>query len=237
MPTGIERNKVKELMAAGGQLVEVLPSKEYNEEHLPDAVNIPLKELTRETVDGLDTRRAVIVYCWDYQCDLSPRSAWRLETLGFEEVYDYLAGKADWLAAGLPTEGESASVARAGAYAHRDVLTCDLGESPTAVLERMQIEDDEVCIVINSDGIVLGRLWRKDLSAADEFTIEEVMESGPSTFRPSVTLEEMAEYMRKHSMDSALITTNDGVLVGTLDADAATAPRQAQEFVPSGKGG
>src|SRR6266511_4403171 len=36
---------------------------------------------------------------------MSPRAAWRLESMGFAEVYDYVAGKADWGAAGLPLEG------------------------------------------------------------------------------------------------------------------------------------
>ncbi|MDP9404293.1 MAG: rhodanese-like domain-containing protein [Actinomycetota bacterium] len=34
---------------------------------------------------------------------MSPRAAWRLEHLGFAQVYDYVAGKVDWMAAGLPT--------------------------------------------------------------------------------------------------------------------------------------
>ena len=36
---------------------------------------------------------------------MSPRAAWRLEAAGFSPVYDYAAGKADWLAADLPFEG------------------------------------------------------------------------------------------------------------------------------------
>ena len=34
---------------------------------------------------------------------MSPRAASRLERLGFEPVYDYVSGKVDWMAAGLPT--------------------------------------------------------------------------------------------------------------------------------------
>ena len=32
---------------------------------------------------------------------MSPRAAWRLEAFGYVEVYDYVAGKSDWMAAGL----------------------------------------------------------------------------------------------------------------------------------------
>ena len=67
MPESIDRDRVQELLRAGAQLVEVLPGAEYEDEHLPGAVNIPLKELTAETAAQLDRARPVIVYCYDYQ--------------------------------------------------------------------------------------------------------------------------------------------------------------------------
>ena len=67
MPTGIGRAQVRRLVADGAQLIEVLPSKEYEEEHLPGALNIPLKQLHRESVRQLDHDRPVVVYCYDTQ--------------------------------------------------------------------------------------------------------------------------------------------------------------------------
>jgi len=67
MPTGIDRSRVQELLAAGAQLIEVLPREEYEDEHLPGAINIPLKELNRETAQQLERSRPVIVYCYDHQ--------------------------------------------------------------------------------------------------------------------------------------------------------------------------
>ena len=67
MPTAISRDEVRELLEEGAQLVEVLPREEYEEEHLPGAINIPLKELDRETAAQLDREAPVIVYCHDYQ--------------------------------------------------------------------------------------------------------------------------------------------------------------------------
>lgn len=61
----IDRDEVQQLLAAGAQLVEVLPQAEYQEEHLPGAINIPLKQLDRETAAQLDRGRPVIVYCHD----------------------------------------------------------------------------------------------------------------------------------------------------------------------------
>jgi phage shock protein E len=66
MPTRIEIDRLQELIADGVALVEVLPAEEYEEEHLPGAVNIPLKKLDAATTETLDRRNPVIVYCWDY---------------------------------------------------------------------------------------------------------------------------------------------------------------------------
>lgn len=67
MPTQIDRDQVQRLLGEGAQLVEVLPQAEYEDEHLPAAINIPLKELDRERVQDLERGRPVIVYCYDFQ--------------------------------------------------------------------------------------------------------------------------------------------------------------------------
>jgi len=67
MPTDIDRQEVQQLMADGAQLIEVLPEEEYNEAHLPEAINIPLKKLNAQTVSSLDVSRPVITCCNDYQ--------------------------------------------------------------------------------------------------------------------------------------------------------------------------
>ena len=65
MPVSIERDHVIELVAHGAQLVEVLPADEYDEEHLPGAISLPLKSLSAGAAAVLDLARPVIVYCWD----------------------------------------------------------------------------------------------------------------------------------------------------------------------------
>lgn len=65
MPESIDRIRVQQLLAAGAQLVEVLPEAEFDEEHLPGATNINLKRLDADAVSQLDPHRPVIVYCWD----------------------------------------------------------------------------------------------------------------------------------------------------------------------------
>ena len=68
MPTAIFRDGVRRLVQEeGAQLVDVLPREEYEDEYLPGAINIPLKELDREMIARLNRDASVIVYCHDYQ--------------------------------------------------------------------------------------------------------------------------------------------------------------------------
>ena len=53
------------MVANGAQLVEVLPAREYEEDHLPGARSIPLRKVNAESAATLDRGRPLIVYCWD----------------------------------------------------------------------------------------------------------------------------------------------------------------------------
>jgi rhodanese-related sulfurtransferase len=65
MPRVIERDEVRRLIEQGAQLIEVLPKEEFEEEHLPGAINIPLRRIDAEAAERLDRSRPVVVYCWD----------------------------------------------------------------------------------------------------------------------------------------------------------------------------
>jgi rhodanese-related sulfurtransferase len=65
MPRTIRRHELQRLMEEGAQLVEVLPPDDYEDEHLPGAINVPLRRIDREASERLDRTRAAIVYCWD----------------------------------------------------------------------------------------------------------------------------------------------------------------------------
>jgi phage shock protein E len=65
MPKTINRAEVRRLLNQGAQLVEVLPLDEYEEDHLPGAISLPLRRIEGEATTVLDRNRPVIVYCWD----------------------------------------------------------------------------------------------------------------------------------------------------------------------------
>jgi len=61
----VSRQAVQELMARGAQVVDVLPTEESQQDHLPGAIHLPLRRLETEAKRVLDPSRPVVVYCWD----------------------------------------------------------------------------------------------------------------------------------------------------------------------------
>ena len=134
---------------------------------------------------------------------------------------DYVHGKLDWLAAGLPTEGTNSQLPHAADVARRDVPTCALGDRLGDVRERVRAAGWNACVVVNEQSVVLGLLREKELGGEPDLTIERAMRPGPSTFRTYVAIEEMADFMTQHDLVNAPITTSDGRLVGLLNRDDA----------------
>ena len=140
----------------------------------------------------------------------------RLESLGFTKVYDYVGGKSDWIAAGLPVEGELASVPRAIDIVKRDVPTCRPFDRIGDVSEQVEAAREDVCIVTNEEGVVLGRLRRRALGSDRGKAVHEVMESGPTTTRADAELEALLQRLHDASVRSMLITTPEGRLLGVV---------------------
>jgi len=216
MPIEIRRKDVKTLVAQGrAQLVEVLPASEYKKEHLPEALNIPLDTLTAATTKALRKDQAVIVYCADYQCDLSARAAWRLESMGFQEVYRYTPGKADWLSAGWETEGTEAKKVRIRQMIHKDVPTCSLRERLEDVKSRRR-PNEEFCVVVSDRNIVLGIIQGEIWDANPLSRVADVMNPGPKTIRPDLEPKDAQKVLKHYDAPGAIVTTSDGELLGIV---------------------
>jgi rhodanese-related sulfurtransferase len=61
----VDRQEVLELLERGAQVVEVLPADEFEEEHLPGAINLPLRKIETDASSELKRDQPVLVYCWD----------------------------------------------------------------------------------------------------------------------------------------------------------------------------
>jgi CBS domain-containing protein len=147
---------------------------------------------------------------------MSPRAAWRLEAIGYAPVYDYAAGKADWLAAGLPSVTAADRPARVADVMDRNVARCAPGERVTDVAARLELGGDGICVVVNDADVVLGRLRFDHIDPAVTGPVEDVMEPGPVTVRADAPLGETIERMKDRRAASLIISTPDGVLLGVL---------------------
>jgi CBS domain-containing protein len=146
---------------------------------------------------------------------MSPRAAWRLEATGFGPVYDYAAGKADWLAADLPYEG---TAELAGLFTRRGVATVAEDTAAGEALRRLDAQGFGPVLVLNQAGVVMGAAYRDSLASAGAAGAGSAMRFGVSTVRPSEDAAALAHRMGHAGVTRVVVTRPDGTLVGLFFA-------------------
>ena len=153
---------------------------------------------------------------------MSPRAACRLEGLGFEQVYDYTAGIAEWKAAGLPVEGNEAQGLKVADATRPDITTAQLQSLVGEVHASATRDGWDEALVLDCDGVVVGRLRDDAWAANPEAPVESVMEPGPTTVRPDGALKPLVDRMEDRGTELVAVTDPQGLLIGVLlYADAA----------------
>jgi CBS-domain-containing membrane protein len=148
---------------------------------------------------------------------MSPRAACRLITLGFTDVYDYVAGKLDWLAHNQPVHGTEAGTPRIGQYLRQDVVTAGPDDLIGDIRERVAGSAHQFALITTADGILLGRLRGSTLDLPEPATpAADVMEPGPSTMRPHEPAAEVLRRLTDQGLRYAVITDPDGRLLGIV---------------------
>jgi Mg/Co/Ni transporter MgtE len=150
---------------------------------------------------------------------MSPRAACRLEALGFTEVHDYAAGKADWLARALPTEAGRPRPRRVADLLRDDVATAQLHERIADVRARVDASLYGFALVTGRGGVLLGRLRGAALHGDPSATAGDLMEPGPSTIRPDTEAAALARRLSERDLTTAVVTDPDGVLLGIVRLD------------------
>lgn len=206
----------RRLEDGGVQLVEVLPAGDYDEEHLEGASNLPLEELDEDALGrtALDPAAPTVVYGFDSEDDRGHRAAARLRALGFTDVVTYVPGKAGWLADDLPAGGRRKREQRVAGIADPDAAFVPAGA--TLAEAASIVGDADVGIVVNEQRVVLGLLRPETFGLPRDTPVADVLQPGPSTFRPSLTVQELVEYFRSSNEARAIITTHEGVWIGLV---------------------
>ncbi len=152
--------------------------------------------------------------------------------MGFRSVHDYVGGKAEWLANGLPREGENAGVLYAGEAVDNDPPTCALHDTVADVRAALDGSRYGFCLVLSEHRILLGRVRRTAMEGADaKASAESVMQPGPSTVRFNTPARDLVKSLAGKDLRTAIVTTPAGCLVGVFHgADAEK--RLAQPAAP-----
>lgn len=160
---------------------------------------------------------------------MSPRAACRLEALGFSQLKDYVAGKADWLARNLPIEGEQSALSTAGRLLRTDIVTCAPGDPVSGLRARIDASPYGFALVTTRAGVLLGRIRRTGLTEETGARVDEIMEPGPSTVRPHTAAEELHRRLEHRNLKTAIVTNPDGELLGVVLRHALQASPSARE--------
>ena len=119
-------------------------------------------------------------------------------------------GKVDWMAFGLPVEGED------GPFIGEQVVevpTCDVGGTIADVRRLLPGP-----VVIVADGLAVGEVDGDAVEGrADDAPLLDVLQPVPSTYRPSVTVEALTD---DGGGGRHLVSTPDGRLLGAVEVEA-----------------
>lgn len=147
-------------------------------------------------------------------------------------MYDFVGGKTDWFACGHPREGTSAETQWAGDLVRGAVPTCLVGARLKEAHDAATGSELGLCVVVNDERIVAGVLRGDALAKDPDARVEDVMELGPRTIRPSKPVDELLRKRSSQGVSGWIVTTAHGELLGVLtrtDVERALADASADQ--------
>lgn len=144
--------------------------------------------------------------------------------MGFSDVLLYHPGKMDWMAAGLPTEGEDGE-RMAVELMRTDAPTCGPDERLGDLAPRL--DGWSWCAVVDGAGVLLGGVPRGSIAQHPDARAFEAAEPGPSTYRPSLPADELLETVQQSDQDQVFLSDPDGRLLGAVTREDLVHDRHA----------
>ena len=89
-------------------IVDARTAESYEKGHVPGALNIPHRTMTRETTASLPPDALIVTYCDGIGCNASTKGALKLAQLGFR-VKEMSGGLDFWIRDGFPVAQGTAS--------------------------------------------------------------------------------------------------------------------------------
>jgi hypothetical protein len=98
-----------------------------------------------------------------------------------------------------------------------DAVTCSITDISGDMLDRITASPYGFALVLDSARVLLGQIRRTALEAATAADpIEPLIEPGPSTIRPHLTIDELRERLARSNVRTLIVTTPAGVLLGVV---------------------
>lgn len=105
----LTKERVQELTSTGAiVLIDAREEHEFEEGHLPGAINIPYDHFVDyydQLLEMVPMDADVVTYCRSLTCDLSDDLAREMQLAGYERVLVYKGGWLEWTEAEMPVEG------------------------------------------------------------------------------------------------------------------------------------
>jgi CBS domain-containing protein len=152
---------------------------------------------------------------------MSARAAWRLEQVGFTEVYDYSVGRGDWESAGLPIEGTDVRGPIVAAALTHDVPR--VMEGNTVEEARRRLEGGTQVVVVNAENVVVGVMRKESWDRSDDTLVGDAMRLGPATARPGSQLAPLVGRMDSKGVESVIVSDAEGRLIGVISLQSGKA--------------
>lgn len=86
-------------------VINVLDKESYEDCRIAGSINVPFDQIETFAKD-LNRSAEVVVYCANYMCTSSMASAQKLKEMGFENVWAYEGGTAEWYQMNKKTDGK-----------------------------------------------------------------------------------------------------------------------------------
>jgi rhodanese-related sulfurtransferase len=84
-------------------VIDARSPQSYQKEHIPGAISLPHRTMTKESTHHVDRNALVVVYCDGIGCNASTKGALNLSHLGFR-VKELLGGLDWWKRDGYKTD-------------------------------------------------------------------------------------------------------------------------------------
>ena len=117
-------------------VINVLEKELYDDCHIQGSIHVPFEGLEQFAQQNLDKSTEIVLYCSNYMCSASGQGCKMLKRLGFENVYAYEGGTAEWYQNKMPVDGASTA-----GYLQKKLAPIDHGQEQASLIVVISMQE------------------------------------------------------------------------------------------------